>query len=63
MVDFTISVGCVTFHSLMSLTESPPPLGSGSYRLILVIIILVTLHFFLFKKNCEKSFSLIQFKN
>lgn len=46
MVDFTISVGCVTFHSLMSLTESPPPLGSGSYWLILVII-LVTLHFFI----------------
>lgn len=25
MVDFNISVGCVTFHSWMSLTESPTP--------------------------------------
>ena len=34
MGEFNIRVGCVTFHTLLSLTEPPPPLGSGSYRLI-----------------------------
>lgn len=47
MGEFNISVACVTFHSFLSLNESPPPLGSGSYRLIL----LITLHFLF----CEKS--------
>lgn len=44
MGEFNISVGCVTFHSWLSLTESPPPPGSGSYWMIL----LITLHFSFF---------------
>lgn len=51
MGEFNISVGCVTFHSWLSLTESPPPLGSGSYWMIL----LITLHFFILWELWEIS--------